>query len=157
MNRQPEDHHFRAPALPCDAGALVPHAPPMALLNRLHKKADEDIDGDTSHLEAIVPDSGPFVHNAVLLPEYFVEVMAQAVAAVDGFPPQKGKAPAKGFLAGIDSFTWNGTAAPGDRLEITLEKTFSFGAAYIFTGTITGPEGELARGQLKIWKAEPEE
>ena len=153
----PLKDHSRPTTLPCDAVTLIPHEPPMALLNRLRKKADEDIDSDVSRLDAIVPDAGPFVDNGVLLPEYFVELMAQAVAAVDGFPPKQEEAPAKGFLAGIDSFTWSGTAEPGALLEIILQKTFSFGSAYIFTGTVTGPEGELARGQLKIWKVEGEE
>ncbi len=155
MTRLPEDKSRPEP-LPCDAGALIPHEPPMVLLNRLIRKADEDIDGDTSFLDAIVPDAGPFVDSGVVLPEYFVELMAQAVAAVDGYPPKKGKAPAKGFLAGIDSFSWSGSARPGDLLKISLQKTFSFGSAFIFTGTVTGPAGELGRGQLKIWKVEEE-
>ena len=72
--------------LPCDAGPLIPHQPPMLLVSRLIEKADDSIEGSVSIIEAVVPHTGPFIDNGHLLPEYYVEVMAQAIASSDGYP-----------------------------------------------------------------------
>lgn len=140
-------------SLPCDASQLVPHKPPMRLINRLIKKAD-DINSEFSVVEAIVPDSGPFLDNDRVLPEYCMEIMAQAVAAIDGYPPCNKKSPATGFLAGIDSFSWSGYPEPGMRLQIKVRQILSFGSACVFSGSIIADSGPIAHGQLKIWKVE---
>ncbi len=140
--------------LPCDAGPLIPHQPPMLLVSRLIEKADDSIEGSESIIEAIVPRTGPFIDNGHLLPEYYVEVMAQAIAASDGFPREEGKKPATGLLTGIDTFSWTASAKPGDLIRITVCKTFEFGAAFIISGSISDKSGQLAQGQLKIWKVE---
>lgn len=143
-------HHL----LPCDAGPLVPHRPPMLLVSRLIAKADDSITGSESIIEAVVPLTGPFLENGRLLPEYYIEVMAQAIAVSDGFPQEKGKKPATGLLTGIDSFSWIGSARPGEILRITVCKTFEFGAAFIIEGSISSASGRIADGRLKIWKLE---
>ena len=140
--------------LPCDAAGLIPHEPPMLLLNRLIEKAEDDNEKSMTVIEAITPASGPFVEDAQLLPEYFIEVMAQSIAAHDGYPLVEGTTPATGLLTGIEDFSWIGTAKPGESITIRVRKTFEFGSAFIFEGTIQGPSGEIARGQLKIWKLE---
>ena len=91
--------------LPCDASPLVPHGPPMLLVSRLIEKADEDDEHGVSVVEATVPRSGPFILNNSVLPEYCIEVMAQAIATVDGYPLQENSPPSTGFLTGIDSFS----------------------------------------------------
>ncbi len=141
-------------SLPCDASLLVPHQPPMLLISRLIEKADEDDEQGISVVEALVPDSGPFVSGGTVLPEYCIEVMAQAIAAVDGYPVEAETSPSTGFLAGVDSFSWDRIPQPGETLRILLQKTFSFGPAYVFSGSLTGPAGKIAEGRLKIWKME---
>lgn len=155
----PNDHHNETTGnihstLPCDAGPLIPHQPPMLLVNSLIEKADDSIEGSVSIIEAVVPQTGPFINNGHLLPEYYIEVMAQAIAASDGFPPEEKKKPATGLLTGIDSFSWTGTGAPGELIRITVCKTFEFGAAFIISGSISNESGQIAEGQLKIWKLE---
>ena len=147
----PENMHN---TLPCDARPLVPHQPPMRLVSRLLKKADDSLEGSESIIEAVVPHSGPFLKNGRLLPEYYIEVLAQAVAASDGFPREEGKKPATGLLAGIDEFSWTSRAKPGDLIRITVHKTFEFGAAFILSGFISNDSGQIAKGKLKIWKIE---
>ena len=126
----------------------------MLLVSRLIEKADEDDENGISLVEATVPGSGPFIFNNEVLPEYCIEVMAQAIASVDGYPPQEDNSPLTGFLAGVDSFSWYSLPKPGEDIRVHLKKTFSFGSAYVFTGSISGPVGQLAEGQLKIWKME---
>jgi predicted hotdog family 3-hydroxylacyl-ACP dehydratase len=148
---KPENIHN---TLPCDAGPLVPHQPPMLLVSRLIEKADDSVEGSESIIEAVVPHTGPFLKDGNLLPEYYIEVLAQAVAASDGFPPIEGKKPATGLLAGIDEFSWTSGTKPGDLIRITIHKTFEFGAAFILSGFISNESGQVAKGQLKIWKIE---
>lgn len=140
--------------LPCEAAPLIPHEPPMLLVHRLLHKADDSVADSESVIEAVVPESGPFVKDGVLLPEYYIEVLAQASAASDGFPPERDKKPATGLLTGIDAFTWTAHAKPGSLIRIAIRKTFEFGSAFILAGVITGESGTIAEGQLKIWKME---
>lgn len=140
--------------LPCDAARLIPHEPPMLLVRTLLEKADNEVEDCVSIIEAEIPEHGPFVCNGRLLPEYFIEVMAQAIAASDGFPQEKGKKPNTGLLTGIDGFKWTGSAEQGERIRIKVCKTFEFGSAFIFSGIIEGTSGTIAEGQLKIWKLE---
>ena len=49
---------------------------------------------------------------------------------------------------------WTGSVEPGERLRITVRKTFEFGSAIIIAGFIQGESGKIAQGQLKIWKLE---
>ena len=141
-------------ALPCDARELIPHQPPMLLVSRLIEKADDAIEDSISIIEAEAPMNGPFVNNGHLLQEYYIEVMAQAIAASDGYPEVKGKKPATGLLTGIDGFSWTGSVRPGERIRISIRKTFEFGSAFIIDGIIQGESGTIAQGQLKIWKLE---
>ena len=140
--------------LPCGAGLLIPHAPPLLLVTRLIEKADDSIEDSISIIEATTPTSGPFVERGNLLQEYYIEVMAQAIAASDGYPVVEGKKPATGLLTGIDGFTWLGSAHSGESITIHIRKTFEFGNAFIFEGVIQGESGKIAQGQLKIWKME---
>ena len=140
--------------LPCDAGVLIPHEPPMLLVSKLIKIEDESVEGDVSIIEAEAPETGPFVSNGAILPEYYIEVMAQAIAAKDGFPMDEGKTPATGLLTGIEDFSWQTAAKCGEIIRIQVRKTFEFGSAFIIEGTIQGISGEIARGKLKIWKLE---
>ena len=134
--------------LPCDAAPLVPHEAPMLLVSRLLKREE---DKGFAEVEAVAPEEGPFLVDKTVLPEYCIEVMAQAVAVVNGFSEDAKREGAAGFLAGIDDFSWQGQPEPGDRLRVRVYRTLSFGNIHIFSGTITGPSGKLAAGQMKIW------
>lgn len=139
--------------LPCDASLLVPHKPPMLLVGRLLKKAGDD-NNDFSIVEATVPDSGPFIENDCVLPEYCIEIMAQAVAAIDGYRPNEDSSPATGFLVGIDSFTWSGYPKPGTHLQVKMQQILSLGSACVFSGSIIADSSTIAQGRLKIWKVD---
>lgn len=141
-------------SLPCDAGQLIPHQPPMRLVDRLIEKTEGNGEDSTSVVEAVVPRNGPFVDNGTVLPEYAIEVMAQAIAASDGFPVVEDAIPATGLLTGIDSFSWLADITPGSSIRITVRKIFEFGSAFIFTGFLTAGEKKLAEGKLKIWRVE---
>ena len=136
-------------ALPCPADRLVPHRPPMLIVRELLERQ-----GDTALVAAQVPAAGIWVNQGGVLPEYYVELVAQAIAAANGYDAlQEGKPPANGFLVGVDEFHWLAAAAPGERLLVTVEKTFEFGAVKIIRGTVRNDAGIKADGEIKVWLA----
>ena len=143
-------------SLPYPAADLVPHEKPMLLVDMVLQIADDDDPQSCSIVEASAPEGGVFVADGQVLHEYLIELMAQSIAAVDGFkskPDNKQPAkPAKGFLAGIDAFTCTNTPTPGSKLQVRLKKTFAFGSVFIFEGSVHEENEILATGQLKIWK-----
>jgi len=141
--------------LPCRADKLVPHKKPMLLVDRLIQVEDEDDPKSFSVVAATSPREGIFLENNRVLPEYLVELMAQSVAAVDGYENTRPeKRPTKGFLASIDNFSCSGKIKPGVELRVELIKGLSFGSIFLFTGSIYTNDTNrlLAQGQLKIWK-----
>lgn len=143
--------HPPVPELPCAAQRLVPHRPPMLLVHRLLDKQD-----DHAAVEAIAPEEGIFVDPARgITPEYFVEVIAQAMAAASGFDAlEKGTPPSGGFLVGIDECRWHGSAEGGETLRIELEKRFQFEAVTVMAGRVLGRGGCLATATVKVWETD---
>ncbi|MBU0483427.1 MAG: ACP dehydratase [Proteobacteria bacterium] len=140
------------PDLPCSVLKLVPQRPPMLLVDRLLSR---DLAANFSVVEASVPIDGIFVEQGrELLPEYFVELVAQAMAAVNGYDGLvAGKDAGRGFLVGINDFSWHGTAALNESLRIELKKTFEFGPVTVMAGQVFNGAGQvLARGEIKAWE-----
>ena len=139
--------------LPYPAQLLVPHRPPMLLIHQLLEKHE-----DTAVTEAVVPSKGIFVDpNRGLLPEYIIELVAQSMAAANGFDAkQNGQIPPRGFLVGIDRFSWMVKAHPGEILRIELKKAFQFQTVTIMEGRVIGPNGPVACGELKVWEEKEE-
>ena len=136
-------------SLPCPVDTLVPHRPPMLIVRRLLER-----EGDRAVVEAVVPADGIWVGpDRGVLPEFYVEVIAQAMAAVNGYDALlEGHPPGDGFLVGVDAFTWHRTVAPGERLWIDVEKTFEFEAVKIIHGLVRNQAGEVAVGEIKVWQ-----
>jgi predicted hotdog family 3-hydroxylacyl-ACP dehydratase len=121
----------------------------MLIIHQLLEK-----DEDTAVVEAVVPSEGIFVDtDKGLLPEYIIELVAQSMAAANGFDAkQSGQIPPRGFLVGIDNFSWMDKARPGETLQVKLKKTFEFQAVTIMEGRVVGPNGLVARGEIKVWE-----
>ena len=72
-------------SLPLPARLLVPHRPPMLIIHQLLERNE-----DTALAESIVPTEGIFLDpQGGLLPEYFIEFIAQSIAAINGFDARK--------------------------------------------------------------------
>ena len=138
-------------SLPCVVDHLVPQQPPMLIVRRLLER-----EGDKAQVEALVPSDGIWVSpGRGLLPEFYVEVIAQAMATVNGYDSLRdGLPPRDGFLVGVDKFCWQKTAVPGETLWIDIEKTFEFGAVKIIHGLVRNEHGEIASGEIKVWQGE---
>ena len=136
--------------LPCPAGLLMPHRPPMLFLDSLIEKA-----GDTAIALAHVPESAFFIDpDRGLLPEFFVEIMAQTMAAASGYDALTGRQPPVfGFLVGLDKFQLWKTPAAGAVLRIEIVMIFEFGPVKIIKGTVFEDTEILAHGEVKVWEA----
>lgn len=135
-------------ALPCPAACLVPHRPPMLLVESLLAR-----DGNRASARAVLPAAGIGATDGRLLPEYLVELVAQTAAMASGYEALAlGRPASGGMLAGIDGFTFAGRAAAGSVVRIETEEQFAFGAIRLIHGEVfAGPE-LLASGDIKVWE-----
>jgi predicted hotdog family 3-hydroxylacyl-ACP dehydratase len=116
-----------------DIDALIPHRPPMRLIDRVI-----EIEGDTITALASVPANGPFVSAGADPPGYVVvEMMAQTVGAWDGWQRrQRGDGPEVGFLLGTRRLRCDRpTLVPGTTVRIEARMLFSDGELASFACT----------------------
>jgi len=140
------------PPLPAPAVQLMAQRPPMLLVSTL---VHRDRPGNFSVVVATAPHSGVFLGpDGGVIPEYFVELVAQGGAAVNGYDAITDNAgKTRGFLVGIDSFIWQGSASPGEELRVELVKTFEFGPVTMMRGQVFNRGNQmLAEGEIKAWE-----
>ncbi len=140
------------PPLPAPAVQLMAQRPPMLLADAL---VHRDRPGNFSVVTATVPTSGVFLgQDGGVIPEYFVELVAQGGAAVNGYDAITDNAgKTRGFLVGIDKFVWRAGAQSGEQLRVELIKTFEFGPVTVMSGRVFNrAEQLLAEGEIKAWE-----
>ncbi len=139
--------------LPLSVEGLMPHQPPMRLINSV-LSAENDASGT---VEAIIAHDNIFLdQNGVLAKEALVELMAQAFAAVSGFNDlQSGRPGRTGYLVGVKQCIFSAQAQDkakaGDRLRITVRPTGEFAGFVLVAGEVHCLDRVLAQGELKIW------
>lgn len=135
-------------SLPLEAELLLPHRPPMLFVDRLVERQ-----GDKAVAEALLPEGGIACGGGKILPEYFIELIAQTSALANGFDMLlDGKKPNDGMLVGVDSFRFFHSGQMGTSVRIEIEKSFSFGPVSVINGRVTGGGETLASGELKVWE-----
>ncbi len=135
------------PVLPQHANTLLPHRPPMLLVEALVKRQ-----GTRSVALATLPISGIFVTAERILPEYFIELIAQTAALGNCYDALIGKMAAReGMLVGIDSFSWLGQPRQGTSVDIETDILFTFGAMKVVHGEVYAGKELLAMGDIKVW------
>ncbi len=136
------------PHLPMAAQSLLPHRPPMLFVDQLLERS-----GNRARALAKMPEEGICVDDGLVFPEFFIEVVAQAMAMANGYDALcAGSGVNDGMLVGVDSFSFYHTASPGTRLQIDIEKTFEFGPVKIIHGEVFDGEVLLAAGDIKVWE-----
>lgn len=134
--------------LPVNAESFVPHRHPMLFVERLLER-----EGDRAVAETTLPMAGIAVCNGQLLPEYFVELIAQTAALANGYDLFcENKPPTDGMLVGIDTFSLTAEACPGNVVRIETNKTFAFGPVNVIHGSIWDGDVQLASGEIKVWE-----
>jgi predicted hotdog family 3-hydroxylacyl-ACP dehydratase len=128
---------------------VLVHQPPMRLLDRIVEVSENAIVA-----EAIVRADNPFFEAGHGLPAYIgLEMMAQAIAAIDGYKRHVDGEPAKiGFLLGCRRYAPSKAFLEEDaRLRISAAMVFHDNAMFAFDCSIEQGGAELATANLKVY------
>ena len=135
--------------LPVDAALLVPHKPPMLLIDRLLEMKER-----SSLSEMTVKANTIFVGADNKLDDVsYPEILAQAIAAQEGFRKLgcRDYQP-EGFLLGLKNLEIIGSAEVGDTLQIFVQKVAKYGDFGIIQGEVRKGNDVIARGELKVYQ-----
>ena len=135
--------HEALPAL----AELLPHEPPMMLLDRVVERSDERI-----VCTASVADAGVFADDGAVPACVCLEYIAQACAAFMGISARSREEPVRpGFLLGCRSLDLEvESLRAGETVEIRVERTSSAAAAASFDGVVMRGDETIARGQVSV-------
>ena len=135
--------------LPIAAIDLLRHRGPMLLIDRLLAR-----DGDRATASAhINPDSIFFVDEHSILPEYFIEIIAQTMAAANGYDALcRDSMPKAGFIVGIDDFTLITQRPDSSEFLIKVATTMEFAAMKVMTGQVVSGSTQIASAEIKVWE-----
>ena len=135
-------------ALPMAAERLIPHRPPMRLVDRL--LSFDDAGGLTEACQR--EDSVLVSADGTLDPVMLVELIAQSYATVKGYDDLvNGRPVMEGFLVGIRKLRITGKAFANDRLLTTVKTVGTFEGFAVVEGAVTRNGEEIASGTLKLW------
>jgi radical SAM protein with 4Fe4S-binding SPASM domain len=135
--------------LPVDVAHVMPHKPPMLLIDRLLEvKERASVSEMTVRADMLFVDE-----NGMLDEASYPEIISQAIAAQEGFRRSGGRIqPLEGFLLGVKKLEILGNSQVGDTLRISLHKTAKFGDFGIINGEVYKGEELIARGEIKVWQ-----
>lgn len=135
--------------LPVDAARVVPHKPPMLLIdNLLEVKERASVSEMTVREEMIFVDADGYLDDAAL-----PEIISQAIAAQEGFRKLGNRGQEmEGFLLGLKKLEIFSRVRVGETLRITVFKAAKYGDFGIIEGEIHRGDELVARGELKVWQ-----
>jgi radical SAM protein with 4Fe4S-binding SPASM domain len=135
--------------LPMAASEFIPQQLPMRVIDDLVRTGER-----SGEVSATVSDEMPFLREDGVVDEVaYFEIMAQSIAAVNGFK-QLGRSASSlgGYLVGARNFEILGRARIGDKLNISVYKHTRLGNFGIVVGSVSRNDTVLARGEIKIWQ-----
>ena len=134
--------------LPIAAEQLIPHRPPLRLIDRLLS-----YDGFQGVVEStFLSDSICLQDDGSIEQTAMVELVAQSFGAVKGYADRKEEKPGgKGFLVGVKRFTFQGDAFSGERLLIYITKTGETDEFSLAEGRVMRGEEVLAFGNVMVY------
>lgn len=134
--------------LPCEAELLVPHRRPIRMIDRLVEFNDK-----SGAVEAFVSAENLLVgEDGILDNIVFVELIAQAYAAIKGYDDLSHNMPVKkGFLVAVKHMECNGEVRLGDLLTVRASTISEVGDFTIAEGVVMREEEVLASASLTLW------
>jgi len=125
-------------------GALLPHAPPWLLVDRLVSVAAGEVVADK------LVTANDALHSDGFAETLVIEALAQTAACLNALMSKKDAsgAPHMGLLVQAKDFVFEGRAAVGDRITLRCRQTASFGALCRFSTEAAVGERVIARGEL---------
>jgi 3-hydroxyacyl-[acyl-carrier-protein] dehydratase len=135
--------------LPYPAELLIPHRPPMLLIRQLLERKE-----NSALIDAYIDQDCFFIDDEyAILPELYIEIIAQATAAIRGWDALiKSSPPVKGFLVGLNNIEFKGKLNIEETFVIELSKDFEFGEVTIMKGIIRNKDGIVLQGEIKVWE-----
>lgn len=135
-------------AFPLAAERLVPHQPPMRMIDALTAVGER-----TATVAATVTATNPFCREGVLAEAAHLELMAQAAAALHGFRTQvrHDGTPHRGMLVGARDFEVCDVIRVGDVLNISLHKEASLGTFGVLQAEVRRGDTLVSHAELKTW------
>jgi len=134
--------------LPMAAQQLLPHRPPMLLVDALVA-----FEPGCGTVISVVHDGDLFVcEDGTLEPVAFVELIAQGYAAIKGYEDTLNGVPVReGFLVGSRKVSLLAEARVGDRLTIDIETSGHLEGFSVVDGVVRRDDEILAEGSIKLW------
>ncbi|WP_290918168.1 3-hydroxyacyl-ACP dehydratase [Halodesulfovibrio sp.] len=138
-------------SLPLDVAGILPHKPPMRLVDRLVHVEDEQA-VVTARLDE---DCILVGRNAELDSVVYAELVAQAYAAFKGYQLAQANEDIKeGYLVGIRKMKVLGKAVAGDSLTVTVTTVGLLQGFAVVDGTVAHGERLIAEVRLKLYVPE---
>ena len=133
--------------LPESVERFVPHRPPILMLRELIA-----CDRDTAEGIAWIPQVSPFHAKGLLPRAFFVELLAQLVAAAQGYREAGEETPpGGGYLVGVHEFDCYRDAQMGDSLHLYVRSMNQVEGLNILEGRVTRGDDLLAFGELRCF------
>jgi len=135
-------------SLPCPVNGLIPQKPPMRVVDNILTIGER-----TAEVSVTIVEDMPFIGpDGVVDETVYLEMMAQAIAAFNGFiNAGRTSCSHEGLLLGAKKLTISGQSKVGDRLNISVFKQARYGDFGIIKGIITREDEVVADGEIKIW------
>ncbi len=135
--------------LPVEASRLVPHKPPVLMIDRLVEvKERASVSEMTVGGDMIFVSADGFLDDAA-----FPEIISQAIAAQEGFRKMGSRSPElEGFLLGVKKLEIYSRPRVGDTLRISVFKAARYGDFGIIEGEVRKGDELVARGEVKVWQ-----
>lgn len=120
----------------------------MLLIDRLVSREDNQAVG-TAFLEK----DTPFLStNGEILPEYFLEIIAQTMAAARGYDATRKNEPKNlGFIAGVESFMIHPAEKTYTSFTIATETILITGPLHLIRGEVLCENTCIAEATVKVW------
>ena len=138
---------------PYPAGHFVPHEPPMLLIDKLLSR-----DGEKTTASAVLESGSIFyAEKNAMMPEYFIEIIAQTMAAANGLEAHITKSPIKnGFITEVSDFRMHNLAGGNSEFVVTVEEVMALGSMKLMKGEVFAAETSVASAELKIYEDDQE-
>jgi 3-hydroxyacyl-[acyl-carrier-protein] dehydratase len=135
-------------SLPMPAEVLVPHRPPIRVIERLLKFNDtQGVVESYIHPDSIFGREDGSIEQVTM-----VEIIAQSFAAVKGYADLlEGKPISKGFLVGVKRLNFFGMAYKGDGLLTFIERVGETDEFSLAEGRVMREGQLIASGNVMVW------
>jgi len=133
--------------LPAPVEGMIPHKGSMQLVDRIVSVGER-----VATVETTIRSDNPFMEqDGSLTGEIYIELIAQAAAAMNGFRTAHQNGDIKGFLIGARNVKVTARAKVGDTLSIRVFKANRYGDFGIIEGQVFRGVETLASGEIKVW------